>query len=682
MIETRAGATCSGRKAGWTRADLTAAINAALPDYLGITDGADVGRLLDTLTAEALRYADPLRRGPPRRRRCCPTTLRLRQRRLVLRVARRARLYATPDQVRTERVLVAATAAGGATALPAATARPRSSSSCASPGSSSASTRPPPSAGCSPPAPGSSAWSARPAPGSRSWSARSPTPGPTPPVPCRPGGRARCAPVRRVFGLATSQIATDVLVGEGLTARNVDPLARHPGPARRRPRRRQTAARSTGDEAWRLHAGDLVVVDESAMTDTAALAAIHRYVEAAGAKLLLVGDHRQLAAIGAGGGMELLAQAGTRYELTEARRFTHEWERDASLRLRDGDDDRAAHLPPARPAAGLRHPRRRPRPRPPAPGSPTPSPGSSSLLLVDDNEQAARLSAQLRAELVRARPGRRARRPARPGHCRRRRRPRPGPLQRVGPRRGRGQPARPDQPRDLPGHRRPRRRRARRPLHPGGRDAVGPDGEPVGQRMVLPADYVAEHLALAYASTVHAAQGRTIDTSHAVVTSWTSLAALYVALSRGRDANTAHVATISTIDDPAQGGEDQTLHRDPVAVLAGILDRHATRHAARSALAIATDVGRTRSGTCRPPAELLADAAALAATERTAAGSTSSPTPATSPPSSGPGSPPRTAPPRSPACCAGSSWPGTTPARSSSTPSPTALWTGRRTPPA
>ena len=93
-----------------------------------------------------------------------------------------------------------------------------------------------------------------------------------------------------------------------------------------------------GDSAWRLHAGDLVVVDESAMADTPALAQIHRHVDAAGAKLLLVGDHRQLAAVGAGGGMDLLAQSGARYELAEARRFNHEWERDASLRLRAGDE--------------------------------------------------------------------------------------------------------------------------------------------------------------------------------------------------------------------------------------------------------------------------------------------------------------------------------------------------------
>ena len=147
----------------------------------------------------------------------------------------------------------------------------------------------------------------------------------------------RGAEASRAFGLATSQIATDVLAGEGLTACNVarwlatqDRLAAGPGSGRPQP---------TGDdEAWRLHPGDLVVIDESAMTDTPALAAVHRRVDAAGAKLLLVGDHRQLAAVGAGGGMDLLAQTGARYELADARRFTEDWERETSLRLRDGDE--------------------------------------------------------------------------------------------------------------------------------------------------------------------------------------------------------------------------------------------------------------------------------------------------------------------------------------------------------
>ena len=137
-----------------------------------------------------------------------------------------------------------------------------------------------------------------------------------------------------------------------------------------------------------------------------------------------------------------------------------------------------------------------------------------------------------------------------------------------------------------------------------------------GERMVLPACYVAEHLALAYASTVHAAQGQTVDSSHAVVTSSTSLAALYVALSRGRDANTAHVATSAEVDDPAQGSDRHQLHRDPVAVLAGLLDTD-DPIATRSALAIATEAAQ-EAGSVRTAAELLADAAQLAATERTA----------------------------------------------------------------
>src|SRR5689334_2898770 len=51
------------RKAGWTRADLAAEINAALPDYLGLPDGADVAGLLDTLTDEAIGYVRSLDRA-------------------------------------------------------------------------------------------------------------------------------------------------------------------------------------------------------------------------------------------------------------------------------------------------------------------------------------------------------------------------------------------------------------------------------------------------------------------------------------------------------------------------------------------------------------------------------------------------------------------------------------------
>jgi Glucose-6-phosphate dehydrogenase, C-terminal domain len=56
VLET-ALADVRSRKDGWTRADLTRAVNAALPNYLGIPDEDDVGRLLDQLADEELALA-------------------------------------------------------------------------------------------------------------------------------------------------------------------------------------------------------------------------------------------------------------------------------------------------------------------------------------------------------------------------------------------------------------------------------------------------------------------------------------------------------------------------------------------------------------------------------------------------------------------------------------------------
>jgi hypothetical protein len=147
--------------------------------------------------------------------------------------------------------------------------------------------------------------------------------------------------------------------------------------------------------------------------------------------------------------------------------------------------------------------------------------------------------------------------------------------------------------------------------------APEPDGVRVGERLVLPAGYVTEHLALGYAATVHAAQGVTVDTTHSVVSVRTGPASLYVGLSRGREANTAHVATTAMVDDRARGRDDQVVHRDPIAVLSDVLDASADKVQARSAVATATE-SATEAGTVRTPAELLANAAQLAATERTA----------------------------------------------------------------
>ena len=76
------------------------------------------------------------------------------------------------------------------------------------------------------------------------------------------------------------------------------------------------------------------------MSSTEDLDRISAIVAAAGAKLLYTGDHEQLAAVGAGGMLELLVRdAGAQVELTEIHRFTHAWERAASVRLRVGDPD-------------------------------------------------------------------------------------------------------------------------------------------------------------------------------------------------------------------------------------------------------------------------------------------------------------------------------------------------------
>ena len=50
-----------------------------------------------------------------------------------------------------------------------------------------------------------------------------------------------------------------------------------------------------------------------------------------------------------------------------------------------------------------------------------------------------------------------------------------------------------------------------------------------GARITLPADYVAHHVRLSYATTIAAAQGLTADETHAVVTSVTYRSELYTA---------------------------------------------------------------------------------------------------------------------------------------------------------
>ena len=66
-------------------------------------------------------------------------------------------------------------------------------------------------------------------------------------------------------------------------------------------------------------------------------------------------------------------------------------------------------------------------------------------------------------------------------------------------------------------------------------------------RRTLPPDYVRRHVELAYATTVHGAQGETVDRAHLLVGEGTGAAAAYVGMTCGRDRNTAHLVA-ETVD--------------------------------------------------------------------------------------------------------------------------------------
>jgi len=73
------------------------------------------------------------------------------------------------------------------------------------------------------------------------------------------------------------------------------------------------------------------------MMSLADLASILRLAAERGCRVLITGDHEQLAAIEGGGGMMMLTRRMGFVQLAEPVRFSHEWERDAALRLRIGD---------------------------------------------------------------------------------------------------------------------------------------------------------------------------------------------------------------------------------------------------------------------------------------------------------------------------------------------------------
>jgi conjugative relaxase-like TrwC/TraI family protein len=141
----------------------------------------------------------------------------------------------------------------------------------------------------------------------------------------------------KVVGTAPTGIATMCLGAEGFEdVATVDRLLGElDTTAGRRGR-----GRGDGDGPL-LDARSVLVVDEAGMLGSRKLARLLDHAERAGAKVVLVGDDRQLAAIEAGGGFRGLRLRLGASVLCENRRQQQPWERQALEAMRDGDVDQA-----------------------------------------------------------------------------------------------------------------------------------------------------------------------------------------------------------------------------------------------------------------------------------------------------------------------------------------------------
>jgi conjugative relaxase-like TrwC/TraI family protein len=313
----------------------------------------------------------------------------------------------------------------------------------------------------------------------------------------------------------------------------------------------------------RIGAGTLVLVDEAGMAGTPELARLIRYALDAGASVRLVGDDRQLAAIGAGGVLRDLAETTRVASLEVAVRFADPAEAAAALGIRHGS--RAAlefYLDTGRVHVGDEHTAMVSAYRA---WTADRAAGRDAGLLAATRDQVAALNALARADrLAGKRPG--------------------GEVRLVD-----GCAASAGDAIVTKHNERRLRITAIDWVKNGDRftvHAVRDDGALVavhrdtGRRVTLPAGFVAEHVALGYAVTIHAAQGLTADTCHTVLTGAESREQLYVALSRARHANHVHVALPGAADEhaPIRRG---TL-RPPAAVdlLTRILERESAQRSA------------------------------------------------------------------------------------------------------
>jgi conjugative relaxase-like TrwC/TraI family protein len=132
---------------------------------------------------------------------------------------------------------------------------------------------------------------------------------------------------RPVFGLAPTAKAARVLGRETGVAADTVAMLLHEWHRTDRPPL----------DLYRLPSGTTVIVDEAGTIGTSTLHHLVYLAQQEHWRLVLVGDPRQLQAVGRGGLFAELCATGRVHELTRIHRFTHPWEAAASLQLRAGD---------------------------------------------------------------------------------------------------------------------------------------------------------------------------------------------------------------------------------------------------------------------------------------------------------------------------------------------------------
>lgn len=291
--------------------------------------------------------------------------------------------------------------------------------------------------------------------------------------------------------------------------------------------------------AWRNGAavdvtdGDMLLVDEAGMAGTMQLDTLRDIAAERGAVVRLVGDHRQLTAVEAGGALRLLHHEVGGVELSEIHRFHRADEAQAVLDLRVGneaavewyaDNDRLHGGIQAAVVDQLYRD-----------WTQDLADGHVSLMISDSGEAVRELSARAQTE----------RRAA-------------NLVERTGVDLH-------DETQAGIGDRIVTRRNRRRLQLRGGRDFVKngdlwevADRDNAGRLRVrhlehggttwLPADYVANHVELGYATTVHRSQGMTVDRGRMYASSAATREHATVGLSRGRDQNHAYLDTDAVLD--------------------------------------------------------------------------------------------------------------------------------------